>query len=432
MSRRYRNKIAVLTAALVVAIAAVSGAVSAQGASDEFQQDRPLNGNVGVAGKAGMDHSAMAVLDHPATPAMADDRAAHRLKLAVRTGDGGDLRIGRNLLVRKNVKDLTKKEKRDFVGAIKKLKGTPAPDGDNRVSNWYDHFVAEHVSKLVCWNYSMNQGGYGHMGSDLLTFHRAFLIEFEAALATVAGKPIPIPYWKWSDQASTDAMLSNDMMGPSGKSEDDYYLTSGPFRRGKFRVRVKGFPSTNPAQADWIQRAVGTHGPAKEPPTAADIRDALARPKYNSSPWDVTSDQNVSWVAKLMGITGGPTANKPNPGPLGMSCADGVMGAVNQTGETLHTQAHDYIGGVNNEGQSGSEADVVTSPNDPAFWLIHSYIDLLAEKWWKNHESRQKYVYLPTHGGPRGTNINDIIEPYTNVTNGDMAVPSKNLGYEFK
>ncbi len=330
------------------------------------------------------------------------------------------------LLVRRDVKDMTRQQKHDFVAAVKKLKRTPPPDNDNRVSNWYDHFVAEHVAKVICWNHQHNQGGFGHMGSDVLTFHRAFLLEFEAALTKVAGKPIAVPYWDWTNPASTKAMLSNDMMGPSGKRQDDYYVTSGPFRRGEFRINVKGFPSTNPGQFDWIVRAVGTR--AKQPPSAADVKFALARPKYNVAPWDEGADQNKSRVINVMGVTGGPTATEPNPGPLGMACEAGIMSTVNVTGLRLHTQAHDYIGGMNDEGQPGSESDVVTSPNDPAFWLIHSYLDKLSERWWSKHN----YQYLPKRGGPRGDNYHDIIEPYANITNGDMAVSAKSLGYKYR
>ena len=151
---------------------------------------------------------------------------------------------------------LTTAEKADFVNAIKKLKTTPAPN-DSRVTNWYDHFVAENLSKTICWSHEANQGGYGNYGPDLLTWHRAFLLEFQDALTQVAGHPIALPYWDWTDPASTAVVFADDFMGPAGKSEDDYTVTSGPFAKGQWAVNVKGFAADNPGQFDELVRATG-------------------------------------------------------------------------------------------------------------------------------------------------------------------------------
>lgn len=321
------------------------------------------------------------------------------------------------LLVRKNVKDMTKQEKADFVGAILALKQTRAPGGD-MVGNWYDHFVAQHMRKLVCWTDQPGQGGLGHSGPDLLTWHRAFLLEFEYALWKVARKPIAIPYWDWTDPASEAAMLADDMMGPGGKAEDGYVVMSGPFRKGRWKINVKGFTTDNPGQFDDLVRGTGNMAGATTAPLAADVVALLQRPLYDVAPWGVTSDTTQSFRNFL---DGGINAT-------GLECKDGVIwDIVGATSSRLHAQGHMYIGGQDAQGNPGALTDTVTSPNDPIFWLHHANVDRLLEMWWKQH----RYQYLPKTGGPRGDNIGDILWPYPKLTNGGMARPTRMFGYRY-
>ncbi|TPG33473.1 tyrosinase family protein [Mycolicibacterium hodleri] len=319
-------------------------------------------------------------------------------------------------VVRKNVKDLTDAEKSDFVAAIKKLKTTPAPD-DPRVGNWYDHFVAEHMSKLMCWTDSAGQGGYGHYGPDLLTWHRAYLREFEEALTTVAGKPMALPYWDWTDPASTAAVFADDFMGPPGAAADDYVVTRGPFRKGEWRIDVKGSTFTNPGQFDDLVRATGMMPGMTSLPPAADVRAALTRPVYDTAPWDPSSNTDQSFRSYVDGAIGA----------TGQACENGGIAAVGATSGRLHATVHMYVGGMNAEGQPGALTDTATSPNEPIFWLHHVNIDRIAEAWWSAHD----YQYLPTSGGPRGDNIDDVVWPFRDKTNGDMATPASQLGYTY-
>jgi tyrosinase len=319
---------------------------------------------------------------------------------------------------RKNVKDLTSEEKADFVAAIKKLKEVPAPN-DSQVLNWYDHFVRTHVEKLVCWTAPPAQGGYGHFGPTLLTWHRAFLLEFEQALSTVAGKPMAIPYWDWTDEDSTAAVFAEDFMGPVGDPDEDYAVTRGPFREGEWTIDVKGFTSTNPGQFDHLVRATGKFPGVSALPTTQDVTQALLRPRYEASPWNSAADPDVSFRQYLDGndATGGLKC-----GDDGLVSPDGMVpGSVR-----LHGQVHVYVGGLDAQGQPGSMADCVASPNDPIFWLHHANLDRIAEAWWGSHD----YEYLPVTGGPNGDNLDDALFPYS-LTNRDVASPSESLGYVY-
>ncbi len=319
-------------------------------------------------------------------------------------------------VVRKNVNNLTDAEKADFVAAIRKLKTTPAPD-DPRVGNWYDHFVAEHMSKLMCWTDAANQGGYGHYGPDLLTWHRAFLREFEEAMTAVAGKPMALPYWDWTDPTSTAVVFADDFMGPPGAAAEDYVVTSGPFRRGEWAINVKGSTFTNPGQFDDLVRATATMPGMTALPPATEVREALSRPVYDTAPWDPSSDTNQSFRSYVDGAIGA----------TGQACENGAIAAVGATSGRLHATVHMYVGGMNEQGQPGALNDTATSPNDPIFWLHHVNIDRIAEAWWSTHD----YQYLPVSGGPRGDNINDVVWPFSDKTNGDMAKPVTQIGYTY-
>ena len=335
--------------------------------------------------------------------------------VAISSGSGSQA-VPPPVVVRKNVMSMTTAEKTDFVSAVKKLKTTPAPN-DTRVTNWYDHFVAENLSKLICWSATVNQGGYGNYGPDLLTWHRAFLLEFQDALTQVAGHPIPLPYWDWTDPASTAVVFADDFMGPSGKSGDNYVVTDGPFAKGQWAINVKGFTTDNPGQFDDLVRATGTIGDATELPAASDVQHALDRPLYDAAPFDPSSDSDSSFRAFLGG----------NIGASGTQCKDGIIRVVDANGSRLDTTVLRYVGGVNDDGHIGSLTDTATAPNDPVFWLVYANADRVAEAWWKN----RKYQYLPESGGPNGANLNDVLYPYTDLTNGSMAKPAEQLGYSY-
>ena len=50
--------------------------------------------------------------------------------------------------VRKNVKDLTPEEKKEYVDAVLKLKSTPDPNDPTH--SWYDGFVLWHKNAFKC------------------------------------------------------------------------------------------------------------------------------------------------------------------------------------------------------------------------------------------------------------------------------------------
>jgi hypothetical protein len=127
---------------------------------------------------------------------------------------------------------------------------------------------------------------------------------FENALREVSGDDtIALPYWDWTDAASTDAVFSDDMMGPEGDPAQDYAVTSGPFAKGVYELRVLD-PETVQGQIapqdPFLVRRFGAYGDTTvELPTKADVRDTVAAPIYDTPPWDANSSSRC-WIGRAL------------------------------------------------------------------------------------------------------------------------------------
>jgi tyrosinase len=322
------------------------------------------------------------------------------------------------LRVRKDVKDLTPQEKKDFVDAILKLKQTPSPF-DSRFS-YYDQFVWWHRQSFLCPIEA------AHMHASFLPWHREFLLMFENALRSVSGNPnITIPYWDWTDPNSTAAVFTKDFMGGMGVASSNYAVMNGPFRKGAWRLNV-----VDPKAADYwglhyLTRRFGTRL-RRNLPTAAQVSRALARPSYDVAPYDAMSNPDKSFRNYIEGwrwVTR-------------MTCEDGLMGVKTRKGapHAMHNGVHLWVGGIwDSPGKKPPYTGTMTlntSLNDPVFWLHHANIDRIWAQW----EAIHGFQYQPVSGSRRGQNLNDTMWPYRNVGNNTTihdTLDITHLGYTY-
>lgn len=315
--------------------------------------------------------------------------------------------------VRKDVKDMTAQEKRDFVDAVLKLKAEPSPFGKGKIS-LYDIFVYYHR------RVSLQRVNGAHQGPAFLPWHRELLYAFEAALIDASGKKdLAIPYWDWTDPASTRAVFSVDFMGGDGNPRKHHAVVDGPFRKGRWKVDITEptgtespfVPQIDEAAPDhpylqrafgWTSRVLGTPGL----PNAAEMDRILGLTNYDAKPWSRDSDPRFSFRCALEGW--------------------GSPSSLNKT--TSHNRVHLYAAGAWEEPkgvQLGTLAGV-TSPNDPVFWLIHANVDRLWTLW----EEREGFdVYEPVTGGPPGHNLRDPLSQFAQlglgITDEDLATGKK-------
>jgi tyrosinase len=318
------------------------------------------------------------------------------------------------LRVRKNVKFLTATEKADFTNAVLKLKTVPSPY-DASLS-YYDQFVMWHRNSFYCDTMA------AHMGPAFLPWHRQFLLMFENALRSVSGKDITLPYWDWTNQASTDAVFADDMMGKDGDPANGYAVMTGPFRKGIWEIKVFDQRASDTFWFPFITRAIGTFPHIATLPTTADVEAALAVPTYDVAPWDVTSSPPASFRNNLEGWRD----------QDGEDCEDSLMTPLHDTTVTapheMHNGVHLWVSGA--FGDAVGTMALNTSLNDPVFWLHHCNIDRLWTLWMARHGKN----YLPVSGAHHGQNLNDAMWPYSMI--GLQVTPAslldnEKLGYKY-
>lgn len=306
-------------------------------------------------------------------------------------------------LVRKEASALTAGERRELIAAMHELKRIPSPY-DAKLP-WYDQFVLWHDD-------AFDDNPSAHRSPAFLPWHRQFLLMFEAALQTASGKPIALPYWDWTVDASTAAVFDDGFMGPTGDPEADYAVTRGPFRKGVWRIWARepagadspfipGRETSLPREDRYIQRAIGQTSYGKLP-RFADVQAFLALGGYDAPPWDARAPFSTSFRNALEGW------------------ADRSRGS--------HNTVHVWVGGE--FGDDGGTMGRGTSPNDPVFWLHHANIDRLWSAW----STVDGRVYVPDGDGPAGANRGDVMAPFSevgiDVTPGDL-LATRPLGYVY-
>lgn len=307
------------------------------------------------------------------------------------------------ILLRRSVRDLTPGERGEFVAAIHALKAARSPF-DPRFS-YYDQFVEWHRALYRCtlgedWALRMR----AHGGPLFLPWHRLYLRLFERALQEVSGKPIAVPYWDWTDPEATAVVFSDRLLGGDGDPARGYAVTEGPFAADRWTLTVhpEGAVYT-PSASNFITRRFGSFPPAPTLPTAAQVRDATSRARYDVAPWDSTADPAQSFRNVLEGFRGAPHPARAHCSP------DGV--ALPESGATLHNGVHAWVAGLLGATPAGirilGTMSLPTSPNDPAFWLHHANIDRLWARWQERHGAGS---FEPSAGVPRNS-LDDPLEP---------------------
>lgn len=336
--------------------------------------------------------------------------------------------------VRKNVTALTPIERREFVEAVLALKSAPSPY-DARLS-YYDQFVAWHLSLYPCA--IGQQMVHAHGGPMFLPWHRLFLLRFEDALREVSGKPITVPYWDWADPTSTASVFAADLMGGDGDPDEDFAVTTGPFRKGKWALRVQpvGMAWASSATA-YITRRFGSFAPMPTLPTREDVAFLLGRPMYDVAPFDAGSDPNLSFRNALEGFWRQVGAARVTTGSASMVCGpDGVMMATG--GENTHNRVHGWVGGSIGTTPEGIKMFgtmlLPTSPNDPVFFLHHANIDRLWARWQEVHGVDSYEPVTCTgdllEGRCRGNARTDAMHPPFDASPSDVADIGA-LGYSY-
>ena len=324
----------------------------------------------------------------------------------------------REIRVRKSVTALTRAERKSFVDAVLALKRAKSPY-DSSLS-YYDQFVQWHKDRYVCHALDSTLGTGSmlmvHGGPIFLAWHREFLLRFEDALREVSGRAVTVPYWDWTDRQSVDpdspnAVFKEDFMGGDGDPDQQYAVTTGPFRKGVWvlNVRPEGVLWA-PSATTYLRRRLGV---PQTLPSKAQVDTVLAASDYDVPPYSTDSDRASSFRNALEG------SRPMQCGPDGwMAFAADLANApsLEPRRSSFHNLVHAWVAGL----LSPSEVrpairgtmSLPTSPNDPVFFLHHANVDRLWAAWQAAHPGK---MYQP-QAGYGGNNAGSAMPPFGEIT----------------
>lgn len=238
---------------------------------------------------------------------------------------------------------MTAEQRAAFVQAVKAMKQIPSAYQPE--TNAYDYFVILHTQ---AFDHTMHHSN-AHMSPNFLPWHREFLRRFDSELQRAGGNPaLHVPYWDWVAPNAFAEIFSDDFLGGDGDPDQNYAVTTGPFRQGEWEVLLL---DETDDEWDGDSDLVLLHGPLQRKfdstgvvmPTLEQVASAVLeyRP-YDAPPFDQRADITRSFRNYVEGWW--------------------------PSGSAMHNGIHVFLGG---QMQTGS------SPNDPAFFLHHANVDRL-------------------------------------------------------
>lgn len=302
-----------------------------------------------------------------------------------------------DLRIRKNYYSLTLDERSLFNEALLALKSRGT----------YDEIVQVHLDAMqnsTPWkgDEGLNGRNSAHQGPAFLPWHRQYLLVMEEALQDVMGdSTFSLPYWNWAEDSKiadpkTTSIWTSEGIGGDGELSFGWVVKNGAFAE---------WPLINNGgdKPDFLQRQLGLLVPGL--PTITAQEETLSIDIYDKEPWDRTREL-VTFRNVLEGWS--PTTD----------------------GSRMHNQVHVWVGGSMLAG---------TSPNDPAFYLNHCYVDKLWADWQLAQSKGNPDLaanYAPHKSGPTGHNIDDPMFPWHEGDDEEKITPRKmldhhNLGYQY-
>ena len=285
--------------------------------------------------------------------------------------------------IRKNVRHLTSTEMSRFVDAVIGLKAKPSVlHPGNPTRNRYDDYPEIHMNAM------MANPGWAHRRPAFFPWHRVMLLAFENDLVAIDSS-VTIPYWDWPDPASNP--LTAAFLGGDGDPADSEKVKTGAFAHDGPNAWTLSV-TDNSGDPDFLQRSFGTDPTAMTLPTSADVDTALNIDYYDSYPW-----------------------------------ANSSSGLRANVEISLHNVVHRWLAGT---------MGMMTSPNDPVFWLHHCNIDRLWAVWQRMHPGASPFQ--PVTGAAQGHNLMDPMifnanppPPWPGTFTPASVVEHHALGYQY-
>jgi len=256
------------------------------------------------------------------------------------TGVGPPRGCGPNLDRRKEWRNLSTKQKRDWHRAVLCLHGRPATSNWGGATTRFEQYQAVHAQL----------GMAIHLVGHFLPWHRQIVTMFNNELRTVCGYDGPTPYWDWAMDADSPAPIGSSPVfnAATGFGGDGVPGTYTP-------------PPGDMVAGRWTGKGCIADGPYKDMrinvgPGAFITNHCIARG------FDETRRANFTSAAVARA--------------LGEPTMAAFIARIDQRTERgfdgIHGGPHYFVGGEMGNGNS--------SPGDPIFYLHHAALDRV---WWR-------------------------------------------------
>ena len=367
-------------------------------------------------------------------------------------------RSSNQLFIRRNFRHLSEQERLNLITLLEAAKNeegkewaavASAPERTNghytlqNVST-YDMMVVTHIltagdklspycGSLLTSNASVYSLTFlfAHFAPPFLPWHRYFVLKFESELRRIGERigisDFTLPYWDWTP-TSTCQLFTYNMFGTPETNENLVNVSGTLFENGKwpvvcdlmYRIEVKTkalIEYFNPEKCAQVRTVCDVIGDrmANHPLQRGAWRDSernLRIPDYKLVAMSLTPNQydgNLGFESRVE-VYVNQCASET------VKCMNYEVGSLN-----MHGLVHAYLGGHMSVGGP--------SANDPVFFLHHSNVDRIYERWLQKYNGTPP-SYHPISGGPPGHNLNDYIVPMFPLKKiADFYKESKELGY---
>ena len=292
---------------------------------------------------------------------------------------------------------------------------------DPYCSSLLSPYAPEYSSQLI----------FAHVESSFFPWHRYFIMQFESELRRI-GQQIGIsdftlPYWDWTP-TSTCQLFTHNLLGTPETDENLVNVSGTLFDDGKwpvvcdriYRLATTGhevsdyFDPEKCAQVTTVCDVLGDRMANRHLQRGAwrDFNRGHNKPDYKLTAMALTPDQYDG----TFGFQNRIEVFVSQCAGEAVKCMYYKRGVVN-----MHGLVHAYLGGHMSVGGPAA--------NDPIFFLHHSNVDRIFERWLQKYNGTPP-SYQPISGSQPGNNLNDYIVPMFPLKRvADFYKESKELGY---
>ncbi|KJZ75412.1 hypothetical protein HIM_05108 [Hirsutella minnesotensis 3608] len=265
-----------------------------------------------------------------------------------------------NVAIRRSWESMSKKERLDYIRAIKCLHKKPtrgnlalSPGNENRL----DDFTSSHINSSL----------YIHQSGFFLPWHRYFVWSFEKALREECDYRGYQPYWdfaRWSDDQLDSPLFDGSSTSLGGDGEDigesaKFLDIPGIPVKANFTVPAGtggGCVTSGPFAPFNVSLGPVTPG---HPPTPGDTFGLQYNPRCLTRSFiPAVSKQYLTWDV-LVDLLQSHDIHRFRP--------------LFEDGNGIHPMTHAAIGGL--------ALDFFASPGDPVFYFLHGQLDRIWALW---------------------------------------------------